>query len=265
MMDIYQEALCLLDGGGTRFQVNPSTYHDRCGGLGLSTDAYRFDDISHGIMKLGLLTELCKDDYTSFVVAENSGYFGIHIFHEVRVTNSEWEKIISPLVRPLCFAPEFAAFCERAALAISGATFEQIVGSKAGTGRDVGGREGNLIIADNRKNISMRKFDRIVNGQQDCFDEARTVKWFLDIIIRHGLIVFHEQCYDIGLPIDELVDTSTHVAACLLERAIGEPVEWAVDSWPYGNGKPFDIRPREEWTFYWLKRIAPHRMESWRK
>jgi len=203
-----------------------------------------------GSVDINLLTPLEKGAYATFYVYHHGGGWQTHL-EEAQVTQEEWLRIISPITAPQRFGD---ATDEIIAIGETVAQFEKIIGPKAGTEKDVGGFFGNDIIVNHYEMALERKndFRSRAKGQQDCINETQTTRGLIDVLIRQGLVTYHE------LRTDDSVITlgkNQHVTALLYRKE--DESSWVVDSWPRDNGEPPDTWPVDVWLEHWSRIIFP--------
>lgn len=129
-------------------------------------------------------------------------------------------------------APAGDARAERRAIARSIAAFEQLVGAKTGTDRDLGGTFPGAFRA----------------GQMDCIDEATNTTRYLHVLDQAGLLRWHSVAEPVTrLPIPR--GWWPHSTAVIRERASG--TRFAVDSWFEANGRPPHIVDLGRWRRGW--------------
>lgn len=267
-IDMLRNALKMLDAGHVRLQVNPmhSEYeYYRCGGFVVGGRLLIMNSTSR---LFELFTPLENQGYASFNIALFKGMAGQ--FNRAVLDRDEWEWIVKPLLdfqadANSChlqdtFGANMQAALERDALSDAVARFEKIVGPKAGTARDIGGLAGNDVITNAQEammDFKGRLHVREADGQQDCTNEAWTTMGFIDAVMQHGLLIYHDMPKKNALvELESQVLRNLHVAVLLLDKSDSQPKEWVVDSWPRDNGEPPDIWPRAKWMRYWLKNLA---------
>ena len=142
------------------------------------------------------------------------------------ITRPEWQHFITPLE-----TPSESAEKERDAVAAAIAIMEEIVGSKTGTGQDLG---------ENLRGI-------MKTGQMDCIDESTNTTTYLYMLEQAGYLKWHT-----------LVDRSTrfgifvgmpHTTAVIED--INTHTRYAVDSWFFNNGIPPAIIKLSAWKKGW--------------
>jgi hypothetical protein len=150
--------------------------------------------------------------------------------NSVTLTPEEWEQVAD------IFEPRpVTAEAERNCIANAIGLLEKIVGAKTGTATDRAGTFGNSSIP----------------GQLDCNDESTNSTTYMKLMLRAGLIRFHE-----------ILDTKTrnffyngwpHTTAVIREKQADQALNktYAVDSWFYDNGKPAVIIPLSVWQSGW--------------
>jgi hypothetical protein len=148
----------------------------------------------------------------------------------VSISPEEWQQVVN------VFTPQpESAEVERSCIANAIGLMEKIVGAKTGTSSDRAGTFGNSNIP----------------GQLDCNDESTNSTTYVKLMIRAGLIRFHE-----------IQDTKTrnffyngwpHTTAVIREKPSDSTPgkSYAVDSWFYDNGKPAVIIPLSVWQSGW--------------
>jgi len=133
----------------------------------------------------------------------------------------------------LAFAgPAATAEQERAAIARAIGRFEQLIGPRTGTDRDLGGTFPGAFRA----------------GQMDCIDESNNTSTYLHLLDKAGLLVWH----DILTPSTRLPIPRgwwPHTSAVIRERATG--TKYVVDSWFEDNGKSPHIVELSVWKRGW--------------
>jgi len=144
----------------------------------------------------------------------------------VSLSHEEWQQVAGEF-NP---APENAEE-ERSHIANAIGLLERIVGDKIGTHNDFAGTFGAFSTP----------------GQMDCNDEASNSNTYIKLMLKAGLIRFHE-----------LRDTKIrnfffngwpHTTAAIAETSTG--ALYAVDSWFYDNGVPAIVVPLELWKTGW--------------
>ena len=144
----------------------------------------------------------------------------------VSLSAEEWQRVAAEF-EP---APHDAED-ERSRIASAIGVLERIIGDKIGTHNDFAGTFGAFSTP----------------GQMDCNDEASNSNTYIKLMMRAGLIRFHE-----------LRDTKVrnfffngwpHTTAVIADMTSGET--YAVDSWFYDNGVPAVIIPLELWKTGW--------------
>jgi hypothetical protein len=144
----------------------------------------------------------------------------------VSLTDEEWQQVAAEF-NP---APDNAEE-ERSRIANAIGLLERIIGDKIGTHHDFAGTFGAFSTP----------------GQMDCNDEASNSNTYIKLMLKAGLIRFHD-----------LRDTKIrnfffngwpHTTAAIAETGTG--ALYAVDSWFYDNGVPAVIIPLELWKTGW--------------
>ncbi|ADQ85381.1 hypothetical protein [Methylovorus sp. MP688] len=152
----------------------------------------------------------------------------------ITLSAEEWQRVVQVFTP----TPENAA-AERVAISHALGEMEQMVGAKTGTSVDKAGTFGVWGKP----------------GQLDCNDEAANSTAYMKLMLKEGLIRFHD-----------ILDTKRrgfflngwpHTTAAILDRASGE--RFAVDSWFYDNGQPAVIVPLEQWKSGWKPENSPAR------
>ena len=142
------------------------------------------------------------------------------------ITRQEWQRFVTPLE-----TPSESAEKERDAVARAIAIMEEIVGSKTGTGQDLGENLHGLLKT----------------GQMDCIDESTNTTTYLYMLEQAGYLKWHT-----------LVDSSTrfgifagmpHTTAVIED--INTHTRYAVDSWFFDNGMPPAIIKLSAWKKGW--------------
>jgi hypothetical protein len=147
---------------------------------------------------------------------------------------AEW-----PAMRQL-FVPRLdGPRAERAAVANAVALFEQAAGRRLGTWRDK----------------PRTPFSRSDPTQLDCVDESVNTTSFLLLLVREGLLRWH----DVGEPARRhaFLAFGVHFTAVLVERESG--ARYAVDSWFHANGEPPEIVELARWRAGWQPGAASER------
>lgn len=129
-------------------------------------------------------------------------------------------------------APAADARSERLAIARTIAVFEQLVGPRTGTDRDLGGTFPGAFRA----------------GQMDCLDEATNTTRYLRLLEQAGLLRWHgvdEPATRLPIP----RGWWPHTTAVIRERS-GES-KYAVDAWFEPNGRPPHIVELDRWRRGW--------------
>lgn len=129
-------------------------------------------------------------------------------------------------------APAVTAEQERAAIARAISRFEQIVGPRTGTDRDLGGTFPGAFRA----------------GQMDCIDESTNTTTYLHLLDQAGMLGWH----DILKPSTRFPIPRgwwPHTTAVILERAT--ETKYVVDSWFDDNGYPPHIIELSIWKRGW--------------
>lgn len=209
-----------------------------------------------------LLTPLSGNEYIDLPVYYGEG-MPRHAKH-VKITREEWGRISNPFSEPgfgvnMCLVKTREAALkgfvnyERLAISDSVAIFEQVVGPKAGTDRDVGGMRGNEHVLERQLRAADGRGFGPADGQQDCIDEALTTLGFLELLVRQGFILYHNlqpQKHVCALP------GGKHFAVVMygVNTAFSSVDELTVvDSWPGDNGKPAWVLPMGEWWNHWMR------------
>ncbi|KAF0843219.1 hypothetical protein FNL37_0637 [Methylovorus glucosotrophus] len=152
----------------------------------------------------------------------------------ITLSAEEWQRVVQVFTP----TPENAA-AERVAISHALGEMEKMVGAKTGTSVDKAGTFGVWGKP----------------GQLDCNDEAANSTAYMKLMLKEGLIRFHD-----------ILDTKRrgfflngwpHTTAVILDRASGE--RFAVDSWFYDNGQPAVIVPLEQWKSGWKPENSPAR------
>jgi hypothetical protein len=150
----------------------------------------------------------------------------------ISLSAEEWQRVVQ-IFTPM---PENPA-AERLAISHALGEMEHMVGGKTGTSVDKAGTFGVWGKP----------------GQLDCNDEAANSTAYMKLMLKEGLIRFHD-----------VMDTKRrgfflngwpHTTAAILDRASGE--RFAVDSWFYDNGHPAVIVPLEQWKSGWKPENSP--------
>lgn len=155
---------------------------------------------------------------------------GCAYVNNVALTPEEWAKVVA-MFRPMPTTAEEERNCIANAIGL----LEKVVGAKTGTDNDRAGTFGNSSIP----------------GQLDCNDESTNSTTYMKLMLRAGLIRFHE-----------ILDTKTrnfffngwpHTTAVIREKQSDPALSktYAVDSWFYDNGKPAVIIPLSVWQSGW--------------
>jgi hypothetical protein len=139
----------------------------------------------------------------------------------VTLSASAWAQ-----VRALFPDPALDAAQERARVAEAIGLLERLVGPLAGTSDDKGGWSGNAVGAE--------------PGQQDCLDEAANTTTYLALLLRDGLLRFHQPTHT-----RKRGFFATHFSASV--REVGSGQVWIVDAWFRDNGQPAVIQTLEAW------------------
>lgn len=265
---ILAEAGKLLLVKDARLQVNP-LFDDllvrRCGGFTLGK---RFMTLNPNVFVIELLSHMDAKDHSSFLSSTNKGM--MLEFSRVAVSAGEWDWITEPLALlaqsdqkchlPGTYEASLRAQNERDALKSTVARFEQVIGPKAGTSADIGGSRGNTIIENEQEAIWDHKnlrSNRNVRGQQDCVSEAITTRGLIELLVRQGLLLFHEMTPEDGLAVlPHKVLRNLHTAVLMFDPSSGAKEPWVVDSWPRDNGELPDIWPLQFWTEHWSRNIS---------
>ncbi len=128
--------------------------------------------------------------------------------------------------------PAATAEQERAAITRAISRFEQIVGPRTGTDRDIGGTFPGAFQG----------------GQMDCIDESTNTTTYLHLLDKAGMLRWH----DILTPATRFPIPRgwwPHTSAIIRERATG--TKYVVDSWFDDNGKPPYIVELSIWKRGW--------------
>jgi len=145
---------------------------------------------------------------------------------KVSLSQAEWQRI-----RELFSPPPENPLEERERLADALALLEQMVGTRTGTDKDVGG--------------TFEGFWRL--GQMDCIDESTNTITYFTMLHREGLIRRHTLTkprtrgyFVFGWP---------HTSAVIRENATND--YFVVDSWFHSNGQRPEIIPLAVWKQGW--------------
>lgn len=145
----------------------------------------------------------------------------------VRLAAEEVQSIFKAFGPPAAIAKQ-----ERAAIARAISRFEQIVGPRTGTDRDLGGTFPGAFRA----------------GQMDCIDESTNTTTYLHLLDQAGMLRWHDiQNPSTRFPIPR--GWWPHTTAVILERATG--TKYVVDSWFDDNGYPPHIVELSIWKRGW--------------
>jgi hypothetical protein len=145
----------------------------------------------------------------------------------IQLTADESQSITLVFAEPAATAEQ-----ERAAITRAISRFEQLIGSRTGTDRDLGGTFPGAFRA----------------GQMDCIDESTNTTTYLHLLEKAGLLVWHEVLTpSTRLPIPR--GWWPHTSAVIRERASG--TKYVVDSWFEDNGKPPHIVELSVWKQGW--------------
>jgi hypothetical protein len=164
-----------------------------------------------------------KPDLSGFEVCHSGGCADVS---HVSLTDEEWQEVAANFDPTPTDAED-----ERSRIANAIGELEQIVGDKIGTYNDFAGTFGAFSTP----------------GQMDCNDEASNSTTYIKLMMKAGLVNFHE-----------LRDTRVrnfflngwpHTTAVIADKQTGIP--FAVDSWFYDNGVPAVIVPLDQWKSGW--------------
>lgn len=159
--------------------------------------------------------------------------YGCKYYQKTGLTDQEWQNI------KLIFFPEAESPQEeREMIAKAIARIEQYIGPKTGTDNDDPGAQ--IINFDTR-------------DQMDCIDEAFNTTSYLYLLQQDGLIKMHElgRHYRRGFKIGRWAHSTATIHEKGMERIVGGPGHYAVDSWFHKNGALAEIVPAADWIKGW--------------
>lgn len=149
----------------------------------------------------------------------------------IQLTSAEAKSILQVFAVPAATAAQ-----ERASIALAVSRFEQIVGPRTGTDRDLGGTFPGAFHA----------------GQMDCIDESTNTTTYLQLLDSAGLLHWHTVMKPATrLPIPR--GWWPHTSAVIREDVMG--TNYAVDSWFDANGSAPHIVELKLWQSGWKPNI----------
>ena len=157
--------------------------------------------------------------------------YGCKEIANAKLTNAQWEKIISLLI----ISSESAAD-ERNALTGAIGYIESIIGEQTNTEFDLGGTFNIYLNLNNGR-----------SEQMDCIDESTNTLLYLRIIEQHQKIIWHEVLGVISR--GGIISGYPHTAVLLQEKQTKQ--KYIIDSWFHDNGYPAEVVPYATWKKGW--------------
>jgi len=203
-----------------------------------------------------ILEPLPAGHLVSFKVYSGGSMWWGNVVAKVGVTGTEWDYITAPLVAvrsryAKADPADGAVAADKAndfmdALGAALGRFEEVVGRKAGTDRDVGGFAGNMKLERGEE-----------EGQQDCINEFLTARQAIALFSTAGLM----NGWKFNWSDHEFQIGPTFQGGGVIHKAIKISDEYgtiyAVDTWLEDNGRPAVVLPVGIYEEYFRKR-------SWR-